>query len=155
MESVTRITTDYGTTEYPDQDGRYDSLSVAERSHRMSLIKHSDTRPEMTVRRIIHGMGYRYRLHDKKLPGKPDLVFKSRRKVIFVNGCFWHLHDCGTYNVPKSRIEFWMPKLKRNAERDREVRRELEASGWKHLTIWECELRDQERIAQRIREFLQ
>lgn len=141
--------------DYYEQEENRDFLSVAERSHRMSLIKNSDTKPELAVRRLIHGMGYRYRLHDNKLPGKPDLVFRSREKVIFVNGCFWHLHDCGTYNLPKSRLDFWRPKLERNVQRDQEVRTQLESMGWKHMTIWECELRDIEEVAGRVREFLQ
>lgn len=141
--------------EYSAQNQGHDSLTVAERSHRMSLIKNSDTKPEMTVRRLVHAMGYRYRLHEKSLPGKPDLVFKSRQKAIFVNGCFWHLHDCGTYRMPKSRLQFWQPKLERNVERDREVREQLEAVGWKHMTIWECELRDLDALRQRVGEFLE
>lgn len=154
IDIVMQLASNSGKSEYPEPEGRRDSLSVAERSHRMSLIKNSHTKPEMIVRRLIHGMGYRYRLHDKKLPGKPDLVFKSRRKVVFVNGCYWHLHDCRTYNVPKSRLDFWRPKLERNVERDREVREELEAAGWEHMTIWECELRDMEKVGERVREFL-
>lgn len=140
---------------YSEQEESRDFLTVAERSHRMSLVKNADTKLEMTIRRLIYGMGYRYRLHDAKLPGKPDLVFKSRGKVIFVNGCFWHLHDCGTYNLPKSRLDFWLPKLQRNVRRDHEVRAQLESLGWKHMTIWECELRNLEEIGKSIREFLQ
>jgi len=142
------------TKDYPAKEESHDFLTVAERSHRMSLVKNADTKPEITVRRLVHGMGYRYKLHDKKLPGKPDLVFKSRYKVIFVNGCFWHLHDCGAYNLPKSRLNFWRPKLQRNVQRDQEVRAQLESVGWKHMTIWECELRDLDAVAKRVREFL-
>lgn len=145
--------TDNGKS-YDLEENRTDFLTVSERSERMSLVRGKDTKPEMDVRRLTHGMGYRYRLHDSKLPGKPDLVFKSRKKVIFVNGCFWHLHDCGTYRLPKSRLSFWKPKLERNVERDREAREELEAMGWSHLTIWECELADHEIVARRIRGFL-
>lgn len=131
-----------------------DTLSKEQRSKRMSLVKSKDTKPELFVRKLVHGLGYRYRLHHKKLPGKPDLVFKSKQKVIFVHGCFWHLHDCGTYRLPKSRTGFWMPKLEGNAARDEANKLKLLEQGYKVLEIWECELKDVERLKTKIINFL-
>lgn len=131
-----------------------DTLTPEQRSERMSRIRHKDTKTELAVRRLTHGMGYRYRLHVKGLPGTPDMVFPSRRKVIFVHGCFWHGHDCRLGRMPKSRIEFWRNKISSNAERDERVSRELRALGWDVLVIWECQLRDMETVAKKIREFL-
>ncbi|MDR2213916.1 MAG: DNA mismatch endonuclease Vsr [Pseudomonadales bacterium] len=133
---------------------RKDPLSKAQRSERMSRIKSSGTKPEMAVRRLTHGLGYRYRLSAKDLPGRPDLVFRSRRKVIFVHGCFWHQHGCGRYRMPLSRKGFWLPKLEKNTERDKSVMKELSTIGWKALTIWECELKDMSRVEKRIKRFL-
>jgi DNA mismatch endonuclease (patch repair protein) len=102
-------------------------------------------------------MGYRYRLHARDLPGRPDLVFWKRRKVIFVHGCFWHRHPssrCALARLPKSRLEFWLPKLEGNKERDERNKRALTNAGWKVLTIWECELNDTERLGAAIRRFL-
>lgn len=133
-----------------------DTLSPKDRSSRMSLVRSKDTAPEMVVRRLTHGMGYRYRLHEKALPGKPDLVFRSRRKVIFVHGCFWHRHNgCALARLPKSKLEFWIPKLDRNRERDNENLVKLKESGWDVLVIWECETRDAALLRERIREFLE
>lgn len=133
-----------------------DTLTTEERSKRMSLIRNKDTKPEMVVRRLIHGMGYRYRLHNARLPGKPDLVFPSRRKVIFVHGCFWHRHEgCHLARLPKSNLDFWLPKLEENRRRDEKHIRELLESGWDCMTIWECELRNIDLLANRIRAFLQ
>ncbi len=133
-----------------------DSLTSEERSKRMSLIRDKDTKPEMIVRRLVHSLGYRYRLHEQTLPGKPDLVFKSRRKVIFVHGCFWHRHgeSCPLTRMPKSRLEFWRPKLERNEQRDSEKQAALRAIGWDFLMIWECQLKDLDGLARRIRDFL-
>lgn len=118
-----------------------DSLSPDERARRMSLVRAKDTKPEMLVRRLVHSMGYRYRLHARDLPGTPDLVFRSRRKIIFVHGCFWHRHNCAMGNrVPKSRVDFWEKKLAANRERDARVVERLETSGWSVLVIWECEV---------------
>ena len=123
----------------------------------MSRIRNKDTRPEMRVRKLIHGMGYRYRLHDKGLPGRPDLVFASRRTAIFVHGCYWHRHDdpsCKLARMPKSRLDFWGPKLERNRQRDKQSQENLKTLGWDALVIWECQLKDIDDVARRIREFL-
>ncbi|MFY9744443.1 MAG: DNA mismatch endonuclease Vsr [Candidatus Sulfotelmatobacter sp.] len=129
-----------------------DILSRSARSVRMGLIRSRDTKPEMAVRRLVYGLGYRFRLHGKNLPGRPDLVFRSRLKVIFVHGCFWHMHrNCG--RQPKSRLTYWKPKLQRNAERDKIVRRELNRNGWRSLVIWECQI-GRTVVERRIRRFL-
>ena len=108
----------------------------------MQGVRGRNTGPEWTVRRLLHGLGYRYRLHRRDLPGKPDLVFVSRRKVIFVHGCFWYAHGCRYGRPPKSRLDYWLPKLERNEQRDAEVRTHLEALRWQVLTLWGCELKD-------------
>lgn len=134
-----------------------DTLTPAQRSERMSRVRGSHTKPELLVRKLIHGMGYRYRLHAKSLPGKPDLVFAGRKVVILVHGCFWHQHadpGCKLARMPKSRREFWGPKLRANRTRDVEVERRLNESGWRVLTLWECELRDREAVAARAKDFL-
>ncbi len=121
----------------------------------MRAVKGRDTGPEMTVRRLAHGMGYRYRLHRKNLPGKPDLVFPERRKVIFVHGCFWHQHTCPRGSrSPKSSRDYWIPKLKRNKQRDVENQARLCEMGWDVLVIWECEMKDQDALKNRIAAFL-
>ncbi|MEN6602306.1 MAG: DNA mismatch endonuclease Vsr [Bryobacteraceae bacterium] len=134
-----------------------DTLSPAERSERMSRVRSKDTRPEMVVRKLVHSMGYRYRLHVSELPGKPDLAFPSRHRVIFVHGCFWHRHGtrCALTRLPKSRLTFWRPKLEKNHDRDDLNRRRLRAAGWKVLTVWECQLRDIGRLQARICNFLE
>lgn len=124
----------------------------------MSLVRNRDTKPELMVRRMVYGLGYRYRLHQTNLPGKPDLVFRSRRKVIFVHGCFWHRHpnpDCKLARLPKSRLDFWLPKLEANRKRDLANQDRLASIGWQALIIWECELRDTEQLKSRIIEFLE
>lgn len=118
-----------------------DTLSRDRRSWVMSRVRSKDTGPEMLVRRIVHGMGYRYRLHVRVLPGVPDLVFSSRRAAIFVHGCYWHQHPgCRLARVPKSRVEFWRTKLERNRERDSENLAALRRLGWRVLVVWECQL---------------
>jgi len=135
---------------------RFDSLSQKERSERMSRIHGKDTKPELIVRRLTWALGYRYRLHAHRLPGCPDLVFSSRKKVIFVHGCFWHQHrGCRQYRMPKSRLDFWLPKLQGNRERDRVIRTKLRGMGWRILVIWECELKNTTLIARRIEQFLE
>ncbi|WP_076913170.1 very short patch repair endonuclease [Burkholderia pseudomallei] len=126
------------------------------RSENMRRIRSKDTAPEMAVRRLVHAMGYRYRLHREDIPGKPDLVFLGRRKVIFIHGCFWHQHSgCREGRPPKSNTDYWVPKLRRNQERDRVALAQLTASGWEALVIWECETKDSSALATKIKDFLQ
>ena len=123
----------------------------------MASIRDKGTKPEMVVRRLIYSMGYRYHLHRKDLPGKPDLVFAGRKKVIFVHGCFWHQHDdpkCKIRRIPKSNKDYWIPKLERNVKRDAENIKALSEMGWDILVIWECEISDLERLSNKIRDFL-
>jgi DNA mismatch endonuclease (patch repair protein) len=132
-----------------------DNIPPSERSEIMSRVRAKNSRPEMLVRRLVFSAGYRYRLHDRKLPGCPDLVFRGRRKVIFVHGCFWHRHEsCALARMPKSRLDFWEPKLTANKERDARHRKQLATEGWHVLTVWECELKDTERLKRNIRRFL-
>lgn len=132
-----------------------DTLSPEERSERMSRVRGSDTKPELAVRRLIHSLGYRYRLHDRSLPGRPDIVFPKRRKVIFVHGCFWHRHpNCKLARLPKSRREFWIPKLEANAKRDAQHLARLAAMGWQAMVVWECEVRGDSGLSERITLFL-
>lgn len=134
-----------------------DTLTPAERSERMSRVRGKNTRPEMVVRRLVHGMGYRYRLHRTDLPGIPDLVFPSRRKVVFIHGCFWHRHPdpaCTLARLPRSRLDFWLPKLEGNRQRDREKEGELLSLGWRFLVVWECQIRDKEQLKNKILSFL-
>jgi DNA mismatch endonuclease, patch repair protein len=124
-------------------------------SAHMRRIRKKDTKPELAVRRLIYAMGYRYRLHRRNLPGTPDIVFPSRKKVIFVHGCFWHQHRCALGSKqPKANRQYWLPKLARNCDRDATAERALIALGWAVLVIWECEARDVASIADRIRRFL-
>lgn len=121
----------------------------------MAKVRSKDTKPELLVRRLVHRLGYRFRLHGQKLPGRPDLVFGRRRKVIFVHGCFWHAHDdCSKARPPKSRQDYWLPKLGRNKARDAENVQALEHDGWQVLVIWGCELQDLIKVEQTIRAFL-
>lgn len=132
-----------------------DRLSPAKRSENMRRIKGQDTKPEMIVRRFVHSMGYRYRLHAPDLPGKPDLVFPKLRKVILVHGCFWHLHKgCREGRIPGSGCDYWVPKLLRNVERDSKNLAAIRKLGWKVLIIWECEIEKNERIDKRLIQFL-
>jgi DNA mismatch endonuclease (patch repair protein) len=132
-----------------------DKLEPAARSALMGRIRGTDTAPEMAVRRVAHRLGYRFRLHRRSLPGRPDLVFPARKAVIFVHGCFWHRHEgCAKASTPKTRIEFWTGKFARNVERDREAQDRLEQAGWKVLVVWECGIRDGARLESTLREFL-
>lgn len=134
-----------------------DTLTQEGRSERMSRVRGRDTKPEMLVRRLAHAMGYRYRLHRRDLPGSPDLVFPSRRKVIFVHGCFWHRHadqNCRLARLPKSKLDFWAPKLENNRKRDESNLSRLNDLGWETLVIWECQIRDRAAVQARIGEFL-
>ncbi|EWY40534.1 XorII very short patch repair endonuclease [Skermanella stibiiresistens SB22] len=117
------------------------------RSALMAKIGPRDTRPEMRVRKLAHAMGLRYRLHRRDLPGKPDMVFPSRRVALFVHGCFWHRHPgCKANRLPKTRVDFWEAKFQGNVERDARVTAELERRGWTVLVIWECETRDEDHL---------
>lgn len=132
-----------------------DTLTPNQRSERMSRVRGKDTKPELIVRRLVHGLGYRYRLHRRDLPGQPDLVFPSRRKVLFVHGCFWHRHEgCPLTRWPKSRLEFWKPKLEGNRIRDQANQAKLADLGWDYLVVWECDLKDMDRLANKIVKFL-
>lgn len=132
-----------------------DRLSVTARSLHMSRIRSKNTAPEIAVRKLVFSMGYRYRLHWTKLPGKPDLFFSRKRKVIFVHGCFWHRHqDCRKATTPKSNTEYWLPKFKRTIDRDRQSVDALTVLGWNVLIVWECELKDMGALADKLRSFL-
>ncbi len=134
-----------------------DTLTVEERSRRMALVRSRDTKPELVVRRMVHSLGFRYRLHVSTLPGSPDLVFPRLGRVIFVHGCFWHRHPaktCALARLPKSRQEFWLEKLNGNRERDLANLRKLRREGWKVLQIWECQLKDSAKLQRRILRFL-
>ena len=134
-----------------------DTLSSSERSKRMALVRGKNTSPELLVRRLIHSMGYRYTLHRNDLPGRPDIVFSARRKIVFVHGCFWHRHPnkkCKLARLPKSRLEFWLPKLQANRVRDLRNQRKLKALGWVCLVVWECEIGNKEHLENILRRFL-
>lgn len=136
-----------------------DRLTPEQRSWNMSRIRGKNTKPELLVRRLLHAKGYRYRLHGQvrgsKLPGSPDLVFASRHKVIFVNGCFWHFHDCKAgQHSPKANAGFWDAKRARTRNRDADQRLQLEAAGWEVLTVWECELKDRSALEAQLERFL-
>ena len=134
-----------------------DSFNPAKRSAVMRAVRGKDTAPELVVRRLAHGLGYRFRLHREDLPGKPDLVFPSRRKVIFVHGCFWHRHDCRRgRSTPATRRGFWEAKFAANVARDRRNERALRSQGWGVMTVWECRTKPagRDRLAGRLRRFL-
>jgi DNA mismatch endonuclease (patch repair protein) len=134
-----------------------DKLTPERRSENMRRIRSKGMKPEIAVRQLVHALGYRYRLHDKNLPGKPDLVFRSRRKIILVHGCFWHQHSdpaCKITRQPKSNASYWAGKLQRNIARDLEHERALTREGWKVLTVWECELANGPAILKRLTRFL-
>lgn len=121
----------------------------------MRQIRDKDTLPEMTVRRLVHAMGFRYRLHVANLPGKPDLVFARLKKIIEVRGCFWHQHNgCIESHLPKTRLDYWKPKLKRNRQRDRDNAKALQAMGYDLLTVWECESKSKHDLAKKLNRFL-
>jgi DNA mismatch endonuclease (patch repair protein) len=134
-----------------------DTLTTGERSRRMGRIRGKDTGPEKAVRSLLHRLGYRFRLHYKTLPGRPDIVFPRRKKVIFVHGCFWHRHPdpaCRLARLPKTRLEFWLPKLEKNQQRDHAILAALSERQWQSLVIWECELKDPVETANRLVSFL-
>ena len=126
-----------------------------ERRHGIAFVRSKHTKPEMAVRRMLHAHGYHYRLHCSDLPGSPDLTFRSRRKVVFVNGCFWHGHSCKNgQRVPKSNTSYWVPKIDRNIARDAENRAALAAQGWSVMIVWECEIRDAPNVLRQLVRFL-
>jgi len=132
-----------------------DNVSRRRRSEIMSRVRAKDTAPEMLVRRLVYSMGYRYRLHDRSLPGTPDLVFRKARKLVFVHGCFWHRHaGCALARWPKSRQKFWREKLEGNLARDRKNMGRLRRAGWGVMVVWECQLSKPARLEQRIKGFL-
>lgn len=125
------------------------------RRRTMQAVRSKNTRPELLVRRLLHANGYRYRLHSKKLPGCPDLVFPGRKKVLFIHGCWWHGHDCQRGSrVPKTNVVYWTKKVIRNRNRDADSRKHLEAQGWKVLAIWECQLNDESSVLMQLVRFL-
>src|SRR4030067_1414735 len=133
-----------------------DTLTKRGRSERMALVRSKHTKPELAIRRLVHGMGFRYRLHGNKLPGRPDLVFPARRKAIFVHGCFWHRHrGCKLARIPKSRVRFWKEKLEGNRKRDARNMARIRRLGWSPLVIWECQLGKTESLSRTRRKFLE
>jgi DNA mismatch endonuclease (patch repair protein) len=133
-----------------------DVLTPEQRRACMAAIRDRDTEPEMIVRRLVHALGYRYALHKDALPGRPDLAFVSRRKAVFVHGCFWHGHRCARGSrVPQQNREYWIAKIQRNRRRDRTVLKELQSIGWRTLIVWECELRSMPALVGRITRFLE
>ena len=135
-----------------------DHLSLQGRSSVMAAIRSKNTKPEILVRSVAFRLGYRFRLHQKNLPGCPDLVFRRLGKIIFVHGCFWHQHPettCTNSSRPATNRNYWKPKLRRNAKRDRAATKSLSAMGWDVLVIWECELSDLQKLKSRIKKFLE
>lgn len=125
------------------------------RSKNMRRIRGKNTKPELRVRKAAYALGYRYRLHDGRLPGSPDLVFSGRKIVVFVHGCFWHRHgNCKYSYTPKSNIEFWAKKFDSNVRRDKRVQKELDALGWKVAVIWECETTEPDDLAEKLKDIL-
>jgi len=132
-----------------------DVFSSEKRSRIMSRIRSYDTEPELKMRSIVHRMGYRFRIHQDKLPGNPDIVLAKHKKAIFIHGCFWHGHKgCPRSKRPTSNISFWQDKLDKNQERDKRVQKELRHLGWKYLVIWQCEIKKTERLKKKIESFL-
>lgn len=121
----------------------------------MKAIRSADTKPERIVRSLAHSCGYRFRLHRKDLPGKPDLVFPGRRAIIFVHGCFWHMHSCASVRMPKSNVQYWQPKLVRNQKKDAENIKTLTTMGWQVLTVWDCETHNLRVLTTRLKDFLE
>ncbi|MEM8695914.1 MAG: DNA mismatch endonuclease Vsr [Pseudomonadota bacterium] len=131
-----------------------DTLSKEHRSWLMSRVPRFDSKPEIVVRKLAHALGYRFRLHRKDLPGRPDIVFPRLRKVIFVHGCFWHRHDCKKATTPKSNTRFWIEKFENNVKRDQKALNDLKDLGWGTMVVWECEIKNVERLVDRVSSFL-
>lgn len=127
-----------------------DKVTSEQRSRNMAAVRSQNTKPERTVRRVLHSLGLRIRLHEASLPGSPDIVLKRHSAVVFVHGCFWHGHDCPRGAAPSARTEFWLPKLAGNRQRDERQVKELKSLGWRVITIWECETRDEAKLARRL-----
>jgi DNA mismatch endonuclease, patch repair protein len=127
-----------------------DKVSADQRSRNMAAVRSHDTKPEKVVRSILHSLGLRFRLHQRSLPGSPDIVLRRHGAVVLVHGCFWHGHECRRGKMPSSRQDFWIPKLAGNRERDARQVRELNALGWRVLTIWECEVKDVAKLSRRL-----
>lgn len=132
-----------------------DTISKKKRSEVMAKIRAKNTKPEIAIRSLLHGMGYRFRNHASKLPGKPDVCLAKHRTVIFIHGCFWHNHcRCRDGRLPKSNLAYWRPKIEGNVARDKKHKRALRYRGWRVLTIWECELKNIERLQNKIDKYL-
>lgn len=132
-----------------------DRITKAQRSELMSRIRRADTKPELVIRRMLHSLGYRFRVQLKGVPGRPDLAFTRRRKLIQVHGCFWHAHEgCPSARIPITRSDFWSSKFARNKERDHRLEEAATAAGWESLVVWECELKNIERLRARLVDFL-
>lgn len=131
-----------------------DTRTPDQRRRIMQAVKSRNTAPELMVRRLLHAMGYRFRLHRKDLPGRPDIVLPKHRKVVFVHGCFWHAHGCPKGQPPKSRHDYWLPKLEANVNRDRAKIAELQQLGWSVLVVWQCETKDVDALRLRLQAFV-
>lgn len=132
-----------------------DTLTRSRRSWLMGQVRQKNTKPEMVVRRLLHSMGFRYRLHGKDLPGRPDLVFSRSKRVVFVHGCYWHRHDCKKATVPSSNVDYWTKKFAENVARDNKVVDKLTSLGWASMIVWECQTRDLEALASSLSAFLE
>ena len=130
-------------------------MSSEQRSQRMSRIRSRNTTPELVVRSLIHRLGYRFRVHRRDLPGNPDVVFSSRQCVIFIDGCFWHGHECSIGHIPHSNSEYWKDKISRTQLRDSKNRRLLRKEGWRTLTVWECQVKNREKLTKKLQRFLE
>lgn len=131
-----------------------DKITPERRSLNMQAIGQKNTKPELAVRKLLHALGYRFRLHKSGLPGRPDIVLAARRKIILVHGCFWHGHECGVGRLPRSKLDYWGPKISGNRERDKRNEAALAALGWDVLTVWECDVRRPAGLAEQITAFL-
>lgn len=131
-----------------------DTRSPEQRRRIMQAVKSKDTTPELLVRRLLHRLRYRFRLHRKDLPGRPDIVLPKYRKVILVHGCFWHSHGCAKGQPPKSRQDYWLPKLEANVNRDRDKTAQLEQLGWSVLIVWQCETKDVDGLTRKLQAFV-
>ena len=131
-----------------------DTRTPEQRRRIMQSVKTKDTKPELSLRKVVFRLGFRYRLHSKKLPGRPDMAFPGKRKVIFLHGCFWHSHECPKGRPPKSGLPYWQPKLAANRARDAMISEKLAELGWSTMTVWQCELKDVGALEKRVFDFL-